>query len=34
MANSKLKQVELTLQEWWNALKTPTPVKNKIYKFI
>ena len=29
MANSKLKQVELTLQEWWNALKTPTPVKNK-----
>ena len=26
---SRLKQVELTIQEWWNALKTPTPVKNK-----
>ena len=23
---TKLKQVELTIQEWWNAL---TPVKNK-----
>ena len=29
MVKNKLKQVELTLQEWWNALKTPTPVKNK-----
>ena len=29
MANSKLKQVELTIQEWWNALKTPSPTKNK-----
>jgi hypothetical protein len=26
---STLKKIELTLQEWWNALKTPTPVKNK-----
>ncbi len=26
---SRLKQVELTIQERWNALKTPTPVKNK-----
>ena len=26
---NKLKKVELTLQEWWNALRTPTPVKNK-----
>jgi|TARA_R110000765_G_scaffold227486_1_gene331353 hypothetical protein len=25
----KLKQIELTLQEWWDALKTPSPVKNK-----
>jgi|TARA_B110000977_G_scaffold4357_1_gene6108 hypothetical protein len=26
---NKLKKIELTLQEWWNALKTPTPVRNK-----
>jgi hypothetical protein len=26
---STLKKIELTLQEWWNALKTPTPIKNK-----
>jgi|TARA_Y100000389_G_C17339120_1_gene452317 hypothetical protein len=26
---NKLKKVELTLQEWWDALRTPTPVKNK-----
>tara|TARA_R110002051_G_scaffold315831_1_gene394698 strand:- start:652 stop:783 length:132 start_codon:yes stop_codon:yes gene_type:complete len=25
----KLKKIELTLQEWWDALKTPSPVKNK-----
>ena len=29
MVKNKLKRVELTLQEWWNALKTPTPTKNK-----
>ena len=29
MVKNKLKQVELTLQEWWNALKTPSPTKNK-----
>ena len=26
---TKLKKIELTLQEWWDALKTPTPTKNK-----
>ena len=26
---NKLKQVELTLQDWWDALKTPSPTKNK-----
>ena len=26
---NKLKEIELTLQEWWNALKIPTPVRNK-----
>ena len=26
---NKLKKVELTLHEWWDALRTPTPVKNK-----
>ena len=26
---NKLKKIELTLQEWWNALKIPTPVRNK-----
>ena len=25
----KNKKIELTLQEWWDALKTPTPTKNK-----
>ena len=25
----KLKKIELTLQEWWDALKTPQPTKNK-----
>ena len=25
----KIKQIELTIQEWWNALKIPTPVRNK-----
>ena len=25
----KLIKIELTLQEWWNALKMPTPIKNK-----
>ena len=29
MVKNKLKRVELTLQEWWNALKTPSPTKNK-----
>ena len=26
---NKLKQVELTLQDLWDALKTPSPTKNK-----
>jgi hypothetical protein len=26
---NKLKQIELTLQEWWEALKTPSPTRNK-----
>lgn len=26
---TKLKKIELTLQDWWNALRTPTPIKNK-----
>ena len=26
---NKLKQVELTIQDWWDALKTPSPVKSK-----
>ena len=26
---NKLKKVELTLQDWWDALKTPSPTKNK-----
>ena len=26
---NKLKQVELTLQDWRDALKTPSPTKNK-----
>ncbi len=25
----RLKQIELTLQEWFHALRTPTPHKNK-----
>ena len=25
----QLKRIELTIQEWWNALKTSGPVKNK-----
>ena len=25
----RLKEVKLTLQEWWDALRTPTPVRNK-----
>mgnify|MGYP000433182975 CR=1 FL=1 len=27
--NKKLKEVSLTLQEWLDALKVPTPVRNK-----
>jgi|TARA_B110000908_G_C10203625_1_gene426574 hypothetical protein len=29
MKDRKLKEVKLTLQEWWDALRTPTPVRNK-----
>ncbi len=25
----RLKQIELTLQEWFNAMRSPTPHKNK-----
>mgnify|MGYP006093788861 FL=1 len=29
MKDRKLKEVKLTLQEWWDALRTPSPVRNK-----
>tara|TARA_Y100001937_G_C6929560_1_gene245384 strand:- start:329 stop:460 length:132 start_codon:yes stop_codon:yes gene_type:complete len=25
----KLQQIELTIQDWYNALRMPTPTKNK-----
>ena len=29
MKNNKLKEIELTLHEWFDALKVPTPHRNK-----